>query len=885
MAPSTITRLFVFLRALPERVQQKPLARYLFAIAVVAAAFLLRVGVAPLTGTGAPFFLFFGATLVTSLVAGTGPGLAVLAVSLPVAAYMFVIRAGYSVSEAAVQVLLYAADGVLIVYLTSRVNKAHRMVQSVNQELRTANQRITAVASHTREIIELAPDAFFLGDLDGRIVDVNDAACKMLGYARDELVGKTLYDITPFEDAARIERVKSELLTPGKVNRAEWVQIRKDGTTLPVEVSSNILPGGRWQAFVRDITRRKRLEDERQVFVSLLDNSSDFIGIADPDGKPIYLNPAGRSMVGLPLDYPIEKTEIRQYYAPDQQSFAIDVILKTMLERGRWAGETRFWNWKTEEPITVSDEHFMVRDASGKRILGMATITRNISEAKRIHDQLRESEERFRLALDEAPIGMALVALDGRFVRVNRALCEIVGYDEAELIGLTFRAITHPDDLDKDAPLTGQLFRGEIPSFQLAKRYLRKNRTIVEVMIHVSMVRAGDGSPLYYITQTEDVTDRNRAEAELRLSEAKFSGIIDISADAIISVDDQQRIVLFNEGAEKIFGYTRDEISGARLDVLIPERFRAVHREHVSGFARGLPTSRRIGEHGATIAGMRKNGEEFPADAAISKLEVGDSTVLTVALRDITEQQRREKEIQRAVQMRDQVLGVVAHDLRNPLNTIVLLVSALQGRGSRFEPRDLERLERISRAADRMDRLIGDLLDVALLEAGKMTMRRAYLPAPELLAEAVEMQRALATAADIDVQLEISRDVRDVLGDHHRLLQVFENLIGNAIKFTCAGGRIKVGAVARDGEVLFWVADTGQGIAAENLPHVFDRFWQAVARYRGLGAGLGLPITKGIVEAHGGHIWVESIPGKGTTFYFSIPSGSRREEHQPHFIH
>src|SRR5262249_58198012 len=142
------------------------------------------------------------------------------------------------------------------------------------------------------------------------------AACEMLGYERDELLGKTIFDIIPAEDAARLKSVRENLLVPGRVERSEWNLIRKNGTFVPVEVSAHILPDGRWQAFVRDISLRKRTEDERQVFVSFLENSPDFIGIADPNGNPLYLNPSGRRMVGLPADYSIEHTRIPDYYPP-----------------------------------------------------------------------------------------------------------------------------------------------------------------------------------------------------------------------------------------------------------------------------------------------------------------------------------------------------------------------------------------------------------------------------------------------------------------------------------------------------------------------------------------------------------------------------------------
>jgi signal transduction histidine kinase len=135
----------------------------------------------------------------------------------------------------------------------------------------------------------------------------------------------------------------------------------------------------------------------------------------------------------------------------------------------------------------------------------------------------------------------------------------------------------------------------------------------------------------------------------------------------------------------------------------------------------------------------------------------------------------------------------------------------------------------------------------------------------------VEAQRALATSASLELRLEVASELPEVWADRDRLFQVFENLIGNALKFTKAGGRIVVGAVPRDGEVLCWVSDTGSGIAARDVPHLFDRFWQGRDARRH-GAGLGLPIVKGIVEAQGGRIWVESTLAQGSTFFFTIPT-------------
>jgi signal transduction histidine kinase len=213
----------------------------------------------------------------------------------------------------------------------------------------------------------------------------------------------------------------------------------------------------------------------------------------------------------------------------------------------------------------------------------------------------------------------------------------------------------------------------------------------------------------------------------------------------------------------------------------------------------------------------------------------------------------------------------VAHDLRNPLSAILAQLWALRPHRGKSERRSVKPAEVIDRAAKRMNRLIQDLLDVAVAESGQLTIEGAPLAARDLIVGAVEMQRPLAASSSIELRVDVDGDLPDIWGDKDRLLQVFENLIGNAIKFTKTGGSITVGATSRDHEVTFRVADTGCGIAPENLPHIFDRFWQA-SRSGRAGAGLGLPITKGIVQAHRGRIWVESAAGSGSTFFFTIPT-------------
>jgi PAS domain S-box-containing protein len=554
-----------------------------------------------------------------------------------------------------------------------------------------------------------------------------------------------------------------------------------------------------------------------------------------------------------------------------------------------------------------------------------------------------------------------------------------------------------------------------------------------------------DGVVRGFCALVTDVSALKRAESALRESERKFSGIIAIAADAIISVDANQRITIFNDGAERIFGYTKAEALGAPLEMLLPVRMRGLHRQHVDGFAAGEQGTVVMGERAVALLGLRKSGEEFPAEATISKLEVGGRVLLTVALRDITERKRFEMEqetladagvvlassldyaetlksiarlivrhvaelcvvdmielddrvrrltvvhadpamaatceklmglpldrehtlarsaivtkqaqlfpemgpefwaavvrddehlrliealnprsaivapllshgevlgaivfassqpgrygehdmafateiarratsaienarlyqaAQRATRARDEILGIVAHDVRSPLSTIRFAIRALERRlADEGVTSGMDSVRTIQRSLDRANRLIQDLLDVTRIEGGALTVARVEISTRPLLLDALDEEQLLAANASIALRLDAPEELSPIVGDRDRLLQVFENLVGNAIKFTPPGGSITLGATARPGEVLFRVEDTGVGMSPESLARVFERFWQE-GRAERHGAGLGLAICKGIVEAHGGRIWAESQPGRGTTFYFTVPSAA-----------
>jgi PAS domain S-box-containing protein len=358
-----------------------------------------------------------------------------------------------------------------------------------------------------------------------------------------------------------------------------------------------------------------------------------------------------------------------------------------------------------------------------------------------------------------------------------------------------------------------------------------------------------------------------------RLTEFLLADIIGISADAIICIDEDQKITLFNEGAAMIFGWTSEEILGKALEVLLPERIRDVHRQHVARFRDAPERARKMGQR-QEISGLRKNGQEFPAEAAIAKVQMGNSVVFSVVLRDITEQVELHRRLQRAVKARDDTVGVVAHDLRNPVSAVKMLSAALLNShdNSEMPAESVEQMRLIRDAALQMDRLIQDLLDVTRVEAGRLRLDLQPVTAIALLEGALRTLKPLIEEAGLSLLVDLPSTAPTVHADPERIGQVLSNLIGNALKFTERGGRISVVAVV-DGEALrVSVADTGSGIGRENLANLFDRYHHtSQSNIRSRGAGLGLPIARGIVQAHGGQIWAESETGKGSTFFFTLP--------------
>ena len=454
----------------------------------------------------------------------------------------------------------------------------------------------------------------------------------------------------------------------------------------------------------------------------------------------------------------------------------------------------------------------------------------------------------------------ALCAFDREwnFVFANDSCVKLVGKKRDELLGKNlWEVFPASEGSEIRERLTTALRDGEAVHFET-----RHEGIGAWVSIHAYPSEEGISVFVRDVTAEKEIRDR------LRASEERFRALVEKSWDGLALVDAESRFLYVSPSVTRILGYTPEELVGrCSADFVAGD---PAERKRVFDDLVSQPGNSTTGE----LAYVAKNGEvRWLETVRTNLLEEPAVRAIVANFRDVTERRRVSEALTRAVHARDEMLAVVSHDLRNPLNAMSLVTQIL------FQP-DLppdevaKQLVTLKRLTLQMSDLIRDLLDVALLDSGGVRIERSREDFGALAADALEALAPLAVERGIQVKTEGFDRVGDVVGERKRLQQVIANLVSNAIKFTPPDGEIVVRAMSVGDEVRVSVTDNGQGIAAEDLGRVFDRYWHG--RQGDVGNGLGLAIAKGLVEAHGGRIWVESERGKGTTVTFTLPRAPLR---------
>ncbi|PTL81487.1 PAS domain S-box protein [Vitiosangium sp. GDMCC 1.1324] len=776
---------------------------------------------------------------------------------------------------------------------------------------------------------QISEYAIFMLDPAGNVVNWNEGAERLKGYKAEEIIGKhfslfyTKKDVEDGKPTRALEQAASE----GHAEDEGW-RVRKDGSSFWANVVITRVQDrdGHLIGFAkvtRDLTRRKRTDDMLRQWQHLFEHADWGIVIGDVDAQRLELmNPAFARMHGYTVEE-LTGQPLTQVFAPSAWE-DLRRHLQLIHEQGHHVFESQHIR-KDGSVFPVLVDATAVKDDAGC-VLYRAAHVRDLTEQKRTEARVRSAEAKFRGLMKASHDAIIVTREDGHIEFANAQALRWLGYGEEELIGHPVKRIvperfhgTHFQEGNWCPAAPASLHGGGLLELWI----LRKDGSELPVEVSLTSSPAGEGEGVVTTAILRDISEKQRiarrqqflADLGEALSESLEPETVfkKLAALAVPSVADWCVVDLrVKRGGLKRVAVAHADPEKQGLALVFHSRHRWVTDSTVvmNSIETGRPVrvsslteaqvreilepecadlALQLGMRSYMIIPLQARGRIFgamsfvAADRDFDESDLAFSLEVTRRMALAVDNARLYQEAQKSVRAREDTIAIVSHDLKNPLNAIRLnaqvlhrLVPGLTGEG----PQTREKLEQLAagmeKAALQGARLITDLLDFGKMESGTFTVSKRPVDIPRLIQEAAETLRPLATARHLTLEAASAAGRWDIPCDHDRVVQALSNLVGNAIKFTPEGGRIFIRAERGPGEALISVRDTGRGIPEEVLPHIFERYWQP-EETRQQGVGLGLSIVKGIVEAHGGRIWVENRPGAGTTFFFTLPGGGSQE--------
>ncbi|MCX6819153.1 MAG: PAS domain S-box protein [Candidatus Aenigmarchaeota archaeon] len=749
-------------------------------------------------------------------------------------------------------------------------------------ELKKTEDMLRINESKYRQLFDENNDTIFIADPQTRmLIDCNKKAEQLSGYSRQEILSMRADQLHP-EDKVEETMKGFKDQASGLIENIETEVLTKNGRRVPVLINSSAIDISGTPCLLgvfRDITERKKMEEMLKIKDVAIALSINGIAISDLAGNLSYVNNSFLKLWGYDSEQEvIGKSSLIFWNDPEQAK----VVTDALLQDGRWFGELA-GKKKDGSIIFVQLSGNIILDPSSKAI-GMMAAFIDITERKKTEQTLQESDARLRNIFDG--VNDALIYLDssGTIIDINKKAVQIFGGTPKELVGRDFTeiGIFSPEELPLLMDNFTKILAGEMPFVTMHL----KNKSGITVWLEASSSILSSGNKvLGVMIVARDITERKQAEEIISESRAKYKKIFDNVRDEIIYIDTTGTIIDVNPVVKEIFGWSPEEIIGknfTELGFFNAEDIREYNALFQNIFATGKATSL------IEVKMKAKNGKNVFVEVNTSFIEKnGKIENILVIARDITERKKTEDEIKRSRDdlekayeelktldtMKAGFMNVAAHELKTPLIPVIgYLDMLMKNEIGIIDEKQTEILKIIMKNIKRLQRLIQDVLDITKLESGVMKFDMNNIQLTTIIKDAVKNVEPIAKERSLVLTTKIPTRLPLIYGDSYRLAQVMGDLLDNAIKFT-EMGCVTVEAKRIGNEIMISVKDTGIGFDKAFMPNLFKKFMQAdtTARRRYGGTGLGLAICKEIVEKHGGRIWAESTPEKGSVFNFTLP--------------
>ncbi|MFN7783574.1 MAG: PAS domain S-box protein [Lysobacterales bacterium] len=713
---------------------------------------------------------------------------------------------------------------------------------------------------------------------------------EIVGYSLDELAPisiQTWMDLAHPDDLAesalrlgahfRGEAEQYDSVCRMRHKRGHWVWVHDRGRVMSRDADGQPL----WMAGTHiEVTELRqaqtRMEQALAELQSIIAGALDVSIIAtDAEGTIRLFSPGAERLLGYRADDMIGKCTPAIFHDPEEvQARGFDLSARegrtvegfdVFVDAARRdIVETRQWTYvrrdggRRQVRLSVSS----IRDPAG-RLDGFVGIAIDLTELAQQTRARAESEDRFQGAFRASALGLALVSPEGCYLQVNPALCSMLGYSAEELLAGNFDQFTHPDDLPINIELLGQTLAGKLPGYQLRKRYITREGATVWAVLAASLVRDGDGRPLYFVQQVLDITTRVRAEEALRASEAKLSELFRLSPVGIaLNRMDDGAFLEANPEFYRMLGYSEERFRRLSYWDITPIDYEAQERVQLAK----LQSLGRYGPYEKEY--LHADGHRMPVLLHGVRFQPGGSgdVLILSVVQDISERKRLER-------IKSEFVSTVSHELRTPLTSISGALDLVVGGALGPLPGEAHDLLQLAqRNARRLGSLVGDLLDLEKLLAGKISLNKSLQNLGGLLVDTVAALQPYAERFDVKVQLHPPPDVQ-LNTDPGRFSQILTNLISNAIKFSPRAGRVEILAVLEDEAVELQVLDRGRGVPEAFRGQLFQSFAQAEAGSDRSqeGTGLGLAISRELTGRLGGDIGYRPRDGGGSCFWLRLP--------------